>query len=235
MAIDARPQKNTRTFAHAIWLAVSTLLLLGLTARSADATTINFASFSQAGTNFNALGASVTQSGFTFSSSGGGFCNTLGVWEDSSPNHPTGGTSTTSLLEYCADATTTMVQFGNVAFDLNAIDLAEWGADQAGGAGTFTVTFSGTRADSSTVTQTFTVSNNSGSPNLQHFAFSGFTNIVSVSFVQGIFLSGTAYQFNNVVVNETTVPEPATYILVATGLLTLLGYRKNVRPSAGRL
>ena len=209
------------------------LSLLFLATGSTLASTINFSSFSQPGNNFNNLGTSVTQSGFTFSSASGPFGDGgLGVWQDSSSNHPPGGSASTSLLEFTGLTTTTMTASGNGAFDLNSIELAEWGASQGGGVGSFSVTFTGTRADNSTVSQSFTVLNNVGSPQLQNFNFSGFSNVVKVQFTQGIFSSGTAYQFDDIGVNgsNSPVPEPSSFLMLGTALISGIGAMRRKFP-----
>ena len=197
-------------------LFVAILLVSG---RSAGASTITFSSFSEAGSGFKTLGPPVSAGGFTFTSTG----TNLGIWRDADANHPVGGAAATSLVEFVAGSTTTMTQSGGGAFELNAIDLAEWGANQGGGAFNFSVLFTGKKSDLSTVTQSFTVANNLGSPVLQHFVFGpSFTDLTSVSFTQGVFVNGTSYQFDNIVVNASTapgvVPESATLLLLATGV-----------------
>ena len=181
---------------------------------------IDFSSLSQSGSTFVDVGNSVTGDGFTFSSGTGDFY----VWEASSANLPSGNVADTSLFEYYADATT-LTSYGG-AFTLNSIDLAPL---IAGGTGTFDVTFTGTHADSTTVSQTFTVSD---SPDgLTTFDFSaGFTDLVSVSFTQGtnsgfFAAQDTAYQFDNFNFTpgptHAAVPEPSSVILLLTTLLSV--------------
>jgi hypothetical protein len=148
---------------------------------------------------------------------GGGGAAAFDVWGASSPNLPGLNVANTSLFEFFAGSTTTLTEGGSV-FALNSIDLAPL---IAGGAGSFTVTFQGTHPDTSTVSQMFTV-NDSTPAALTTFSFSSFTNLVSVSFTQGANIGffgaqGTAYQFDNVVVNASSVPEPATIGLFAAG------------------
>jgi hypothetical protein len=192
--------------------------------------TINFGSLSQSGSTFFSEGSSYTQQGFTFSSPD------LYTWEKKSPNLPSLNAADTSLFEFFADNTTSVTDKGNAPFTLDSVDLAPL---IAGATGTFDVTFTGTFADLSTVTQTFSVSD---TDKLQTFDFSGFTNVVSVSFVQGTnsgFFGSqkTAYQFDNLVIASpvSSVPEPGSLPLAITGV-ALAGFalyqkRKRYRAS----
>jgi hypothetical protein len=193
-----------------------------------QATTINFASLSEAGSGSTALGNVVTQQGFSFTDLlNGPFGNGFSVWQASSPNLPGLSTADTSLFEFFAGSTTKLMAASNAPFTLNSIDLAQYNTPQA--PGTFTVLFTGTRADSSTVSQTFTVNRVAGAPVLQTFNFSGFSDVVSVAFTQGTTgssLTGAGYQFDNVVINASRVPEPDTMFLSAFALAGLLVSRQ---------
>jgi hypothetical protein len=185
----------------------------------ASDTVINFSSLSQPGSTYVEVGNSVTQQGFTL---GGG---DLYVWQASSPNLPGLSTADTSLFEFFAGDPISITAAGDAPFTLNSIDLAPL---IAGGDSVFKVTFTGTFADSSTLSQTFTVSD---SDTLQTFDLSGFTNVVDVSFMQGanngFFGSqGTAYQFDNVDVSLT--PEPGTAVLWLTGIGLMIIMRKRI-------
>ena len=178
----------------------------------------------------------VTQQGFTFTDllNGGPSGSGFSVWQASSPDLPELSTANTSLFETFAGSTTELTAAAHAAFTLNQIDLAQYNAPQT--PGTFTVLFTGTRADNSTVTQTLTVNRVAGAPVLQTFVFSNFSNVVRVDFTQGATgtsLTGAGYQFDNVVINAATNPEPSTMLLSAFALacslvLLQLRHRPNV-------
>jgi hypothetical protein len=199
----------------------------------AGAATINFSGLASDGPGYNNYGFSLTYSGFKFTSTpdvyGDGVVG-LVVWQNQNVDHPIGGASATSLLEYFAYATTTMTEAGNKAFNVNAIDLAPYRFDQHNGTPTpFDVTFYGTKSNNSIVQQTFTVNNNSGSPVLQHFVFNGFTDIMSLSFTQGVSPGSpySAYQFNNIAVAPVPIPPSAWFL--GSGILGLIGIRRRFR------
>jgi hypothetical protein len=114
-----------------------------------------------------------------------------------------------------------MTALNGGTFSLNAIDLAPWSLDTEAGvvAGTFSVTFTGRHQNNSTVTETFTVARAAGLPVLQHFTFTGFTELADVESVQGVFAIGTAYQFDNI--DVTVTPEPSTLLLLGSSFTAL--------------
>lgn len=191
--------------------------IVGPAAAYAD-TTINFSSLSQAGNTFVSVG-NQTQAGFTISSPA------LYVWEASSPNLPGLSTSDTSLFEFFAGNTTLTTDGGN-PFTLKSIGLAPL---IAGGSSTFSVTFTGTFADSTTISHTCTV--NDSPDALQTCDFSGFNNIVKLSFSQGtnsgfFGAQDTAYQFDNIDIATPSIsaPEPGSLALIAIGAAGLFAF-----------
>jgi hypothetical protein len=202
--------------------ALVSLLVLSATALplAASTMTINFSDLSAAGTGFNAAGAagSYTQDGFTFqASAGAGPSPLIGAWESSNPNAPAGGVAATSLVPYYEGAGVTISPTSGV-FDLLSIDLADFGADQGGGTGNFTITFTGDISGGGTVSQTFTVAR-TATPTLSTYDFAGFDDLTAVTFNQGTYAANLydAVQFNNLVVSPSAVPEPSALILLLLG------------------
>jgi hypothetical protein len=192
---------------------------------SASATILSFSGLSQAGSASTSEGNSVTQQGYTFTDLLNGAGNGFAIWQASSPNLPGLNTANTSLFEFFAGSTTELTKTGNTAFTLNSIDLAQYNNLQS--AGTYMVTFTGTHADTTTVSQTFTVNRVAGTPALQTFTFSTFANVVKVDFTQGIAAGGNAYQFDNVVVTASAIPEPGTFLFGAVSLAGLWAARRR--------
>jgi len=219
-------------------LFVCSLLLIA--PATASASIINFSSLLSGGTpvslggygDARSYGTSLSLGGLTFTTTNN-IANGLIAWETTNANHPTGGAPATSLTEWAAGFQITFTRTGGGTFELNGIDLANWGTIAGAWPLTFDVNFVGTRADSSTVSQTFTVTNPTfaaPTPALQTFAFSGFTNLVNVKVTQGVYGSGTAFQFNNVNVGPadttTAAPEPATLLLFGGGTALMAGLRR---------
>ena len=166
---------------------------------AAAAATVSFADLSVPGTGAASFGATVLHDGFVFSSNMPFGPPGLSIWKNDDVGHPAGGAPATSLFEYTAGSTTTMTRADGGTFGLNAIDLTQWGVGLASFPPTFTVTFTGLRADATTIQQTFTVANFVGAPQLQTFSFTNFSDLVSVRMTQGIYQAGTAFQFTNLV------------------------------------
>ena len=115
----------------------------------------------------------------------------------------------------------------NNPFTLDSIDLARnFPFDPAP-----TVTFTGTKVGGGTVTQTFTVTVPVGTAAFQTFDFTGFTNLVSVSWGQPPLEDGL-HQFADIHVLETpaAAPEPVTWLLVAIALAAAALYRRRQAP-----
>lgn len=209
------------------WLYLPIAAAVIIAPSRAGATVLNFAGLATAGSGFNFVGNGYTQSGFTLTGSD------LYTWQLSNANLPDLSGADTSLFEYFADASDTLTRVGSGPFTLTSIALAPL---IAGPSGSVTVEFTGTFADSSTVTQDCTV--NGGSPTaLQNCALSGFANVVSVKFEQGtnsgfFAAQDTAYQFDNIAVTAatgTSVPERATLGLLGVSL-ACIGFARHRRP-----
>jgi hypothetical protein len=216
----------------ALVTAICALAVVAL-ARPAESTTINFASLESVGTPVNSYGelrphgTVVSIDGFIFTSNAAGYA--LSSWSAGDPSHPAGGTSSTSLFEYLAYATTTITKAGEGStFDLYGIDFTKWGVNMGGT--TFDVTLVGTKTDLSTVTQTVSVTVNEGTPVLQSFVLTGFDDVTKVTMVQGVYGGGTAYQFNNLIVDGevSSVPDGGnTLSLLGVAGACLIGYRRR--------
>jgi hypothetical protein len=182
------------------------------------AQTINFSPLSQNGgtramgvsaSAFHDVGSSYSQDGFTFTASDNPWgAQTLGAWKRGSANHPLGAKSATSLTAYYAGTRITITEAG-APFDLMSIDLAQWGAGQGGGRGSFPVTFHGMRDGREVATQTFQVHRMPRSPVLSTYRFKGFTNLTSVYVIEeGTFATGYGFQMNNMVVRSSRPSNP---------------------------
>jgi hypothetical protein len=115
-------------------------------------------------------------------------------------------------------------------FSFRSIDLAPIFLIGGGpAAGMMPVMFTGMRMGAMTVTQMFNVS--LGATALTTYMFSDqFTNLTSVRMEPGA--PDFAVQFDNV--NVGVVPEPSTYVLMATGLAAIALVARRRRTAAPR-
>ncbi len=200
-------------------LAALGLLSLGLAAAPAQAqtpTTINFDNFTaQANGGGVQVASPYSTQGFTFTSVNGFFA----IAGTSSQ-----GDGETSL--YTGNNPTTLTQTNGGAFSFNAIDLGPVSGNSAGTRFAGPVTFTGSRADGSTMTAIQTITN----AQFQKFSFTGFTGLQSLTFAgsynpnTGV---GSLPLFDNVVVTSDApvpvAPVPEASTTVSLGLLLALG------------
>lgn len=168
-------------------IIAKTLALSGLAALSlihatpAQAIVIDFQSLEQVNISFNYIGNTYTEKGFTLDASG------FAVWGTLDSNYP----GSTALFNNYEEGATRLTQVGGGVFDLASIDLTSLYLGNI-----VTVGFTGTKADSSTVTQSFTTNNLVNTVNaLETFTFnSGFTNLNQVTWFQ----NAPFHQFDNI-------------------------------------
>jgi hypothetical protein len=200
--------------------------MLAIGAAPAPAATISFQSLAVNDNLFHPLGGpSVTIDGYVFSSP------FLAIFGYNAGRHPVGGSASTSLFSSNPNSVITMTRAAPGTFSLTALDLADLNWDPTTFGPSFTTTIVGTRADLSTVSQMVTILRNAGLPVLDTFQLAGFTDLTSVQFTQGFTHLGTTYQFTNLDVQE--LPEPATWLLVASGAGLLL-HRRRLARAGGR-
>lgn len=206
-------------------MKLSWILTLSLAAAlNLSAGTVNFATLDNGSGNFNSVGTSYSLGGFDFASSS----RTMGVYTSPHIYHPLGGSANTGFTLFYAGDTLTITPSGGGSFSLNSIDLAAYGAGQNADGTFFNVTFTGyDSALNPIVSNTFAVPNFTGSPQLAHFSFSGFTDISSATVQQGVFVvGGTAWQFSNLNSDSQAAPEPSSIAYIVLGL-GLWGLRRK--------
>jgi len=201
------------------------LLALAHTAQ-AGTVTIDFEDLRSADALIHFVGPTYESQGFLFTS----FPNAGSddFWFNTAGSLSSSFYGSTSLENGIGQGGTRLTRSDGGLFSLLSIDLAEMPSFKSSGEpidqGSFKLTFYGTKADLSVVEATATID---AFPTVTTFAFSKFTDVTSVTWFQGVGgnqAAGPGHQFDNVRVKET--PEPATILLIGTGLLTRFFRRK---------
>jgi len=135
------------------------------------------------------------------------------TWCDANPNY--GGDA---LFINFVNDNATLTSADATPFSIQSIDLARV---FAGSFASQSFTFTGHLAGGGDVFQTFTVPDQNGATTFSTFAFnSSFNNLSSLDFATQV---ADYYQVDNVVLNSTAVPEPASLLLLATGFGSVAG------------
>lgn len=195
----------------------SFLALPILAVAPANAVVINFESLALNNNSINNAGSTYTESGFTVSYSGQIGLQYYGTQRS-------GYTGSTALVPFSSTALTRLIKVGGGAFDLSSIDLADFN----NGGTQLTASFTGTKADNSIVTQSFSTDT---LPGVQTFNFPGFTNLTKVEWNN---TGSFSTQFDNINVSATVpgttaVPEPFTIIGTVIGGTAAVRMRKKLK------
>jgi hypothetical protein len=177
----------------------------------ASATVVGFEPLASVDGN-DAVGNTYVEQGFKFEDLTAGFG--FATWGSASTFY----TGSTALANNDDSGITQLTRADGGSFNLGSIDLAVLYPGITGD-GAVSVTFTGARADQSTVSQTVVV--NDGL--VQTFSFAGFTNLSSVTWSN----EAMYHQFDNL--NVTAVPEPGSVamFLAGIGVLGALGRRRK--------
>ncbi|MDF5708650.1 MAG: hypothetical protein PUP90_13430 [Nostoc sp. S4] len=184
-------------------LAVATLsataIAIGMGTTAQALTVIDFESLAQPGDGTTDQGFSYTEDGYTLTNTN--------INQFPFATFNTGKSrylGSTALYNNSIDGTTVLTRNDGGIFDLLSIDLGELNEPFESS----TVTFVGTKADNSVISNSF---NLNGVKGFQTFAFTDFTNLVSTSWQQ----IAPFHQFDNIVVSDITtksVPETASVL-----------------------
>lgn len=181
----------------------ATVIAIGMGKTAQALTVIDFQSLAQPGDGITFQGFSYTEDGYTLTNTNlntSNFSSPFGTFNTKESRY----LGSTALFNDTIGGTTVITKNDGGIFDLISIDLGELNEPFDSS----TVTFIGTKADNSVISNTF---NLNGVKGLQTFAFTDFTNLVSTTWKQ----VSPFHQFDNIVVSDITaksVPEPGSVL-----------------------
>lgn len=183
-----------------------------IAAAGAQAQLIDFENLPNSDPNFTLQGDSVISGGFKFASTTHvGEMDSVASWGSGMSLY----TGSVAIFANYIDDSMLMTKVGGGAFNVTSIGMA----DVFLAAGPWTVTLIGTRADTSTVTETVNVTTGNV---LTNYSLSNMTNIVSMKIDD---TANTSMQLDNIA--TTAVPEPASMAVLGLGVAAVLRRRRR--------
>lgn len=187
-------------------------IALAVSAVAANASIVDFEDLSNPGPSFTLYGDTVNSGGFTFTSvSHVGDTQAIAAWASDSPFY----TGSNAIFANYFDDSLDMVKTGGGTFSVTSIGLADVFIGSTSGV----VTFMGTHADSTTVTETVVLADGSF---MTSYALSSMTNLVKMNIMDDV---SSGVQIDNV--NIEAVPEPASMAVLGLGAAALLRRRRK--------
>jgi hypothetical protein len=185
---------------------------MGTAVASADL--VDFQPLTGGGVGATHPGSTYSQSGYTFTA----LSSVFAAWNTGNANYA----GSTALYNDNPNRTTRLTADSAIPFNLVSMDAAEV---YRGTGQSVTITFTGTKADTSTVSQAFTLDGNHNGTlaSFETLNFnSGFTNLVKVEWNQ----TPQYHQIDNVVINP--IPAPGAAMLGIVGMTVIGALRRRL-------